>query len=325
VDAAELELVRAATGQLLGRGSPAGLPAALLESGWVELLSAEPAAAAAILAEEQGRTLSAGPGLELVMLHGAGLAVDATTAVVLPTVGRPTVPPGRRVGGRLVVDGLGLAGHERATTFVVATAEGLFAVPAAALHAVARRGSDPDLGLARLQGDLAGTGAVAVGSADAGASGMNAGRRFLAGELTGLAGRMLDDTVAYVLDRHQFGHPVGSFQAVKHRLADVRVAIAAARAGLASAFDDNTAASATAAKCLAGRAQRLAASHCHQVHGGIAFTVEHGFHRLIRRGQLLDGLLGGTDELTAELGRQLRHAARVPRTPRLREAGSATW
>jgi alkylation response protein AidB-like acyl-CoA dehydrogenase len=73
-----------------------------------------------------------------------------------------------------------------------------------------------------------------------------------------------------------------------------------------------------AAKCLAGQAHQLAAAHCHQVHGGIAFTKEYGFHRMIRRGQLLDALLGSRVDLVAALGRQIADEGRVPRTPRLR-------
>ena len=57
---------------------------------------------------------------------------------------------------------------------------------------------------------------------------------------------------------------------------------------------------AIAAKCLAGRAHQLATPHCHQVHGGIAFTVEHGFHQRVPRGQLLDALLGRTESLQRE-------------------------
>jgi alkylation response protein AidB-like acyl-CoA dehydrogenase len=72
-----------------------------------------------------------------------------------------------------------------------------------------------------------------------------------------------------------------------------------------------------AAKCLAGRAQTLAATHCHQVQGGIAFTAEHGFHRVIQRGHLLDALLGTTRELTRTLGHQLLADGSVPRTPQL--------
>jgi alkylation response protein AidB-like acyl-CoA dehydrogenase len=156
-----------------------------------------------------------------------------------------------------------------------------------------------------------------VASAAAWSTALSAGRRSLASELVGVADQMLIDTIDYVLQRHQFGRPIGSFQAVKHRLADVRVAVTAARSAISAAWTDGDPVTAMAAKCLAGRAHQLAASHCHQVHGGIAFTVEHGFHRFIRRGQLLDGLLGAAHDLVRELGQHLVITGLVPRTPQL--------
>ena len=65
------------------------------------------------------------------------------------------------------------------------------------------------------------------------------------------------------------------------------------------------------------RAQHVASTHCFQVHGGIAFTVEHGFFQWVRRGLLLDQLLGGHERLTAELGRRLIERSGVPRVPQL--------
>jgi alkylation response protein AidB-like acyl-CoA dehydrogenase len=133
---------------------------------------------------------------------------------------------------------------------------------------------------------------------------------------------MLGDTIAYVMQREQFGRAIGSFQTVKHRLADVHIALCAARAGVIAAWEDGTSVSAAAAKCLAARAHRLASTHCHQVHGGIAFTVEHGFHRFIQRGHLLDGLLGTADDLVRQIGQHIVEANLVPRTPGLIRPGA---
>jgi alkylation response protein AidB-like acyl-CoA dehydrogenase len=139
----------------------------------------------------------------------------------------------------------------------------------------------------------------------------------LASELIGLAEAMLAETIAHVSTRHQFGHPIASFQTVKHRLADVHVAVVAAKAGISTAWSDETPRSATAAKCLAALAHDLASTHSHQVHGGIAFTVEYGFHRWIERGRLLDAVLGSRVELTRNLGQALIADGAVPRTPGL--------
>jgi alkylation response protein AidB-like acyl-CoA dehydrogenase len=58
------------------------------------------------------------------------------------------------------------------------------------------------------------------------------------------------------------------------------------------------------------------------VHGGIAFTVEHGFHRFIRRGYMLDNLLGTADDLVREIGQNIVDAHLVPRTPGLIRPGA---
>jgi hypothetical protein len=321
MDRSERDLVRASIGQLLGSSTPSTIAEGLLASGWTDLLDDEAEVACSELALEQGRTLTAGPSLDLVLLHAAGLPVDAATGAVLPVIGRRLVAPAQAQGTGLAVDGLVLAGHERAKRFLLHDGERLVTVEGDALRFEPIGGADPDLGLQRASGQVEERGVAAVGSGRSWDDVVATGRRFLAAELIGVAGRMLDDTVTYVLERHQFGKPIASFQSVKHRLADVRVANSAARAGLATAWADGTPASAMAAKALAGRAHRLATTHCHQVHGGIAFTVEHGFHRFIRRGQVLDGLLGSADQLVRELGHQLLASHAVPRTPQLPDPG----
>jgi hypothetical protein len=320
MDQDELELVRASMRQLLTEHRAGDVPAQLLESGWGELVGDDPATAVSILAEEQGRTLAATPVLDLVLLHGAGLPLDPTTAFVLPRPRRGDAPAPGAAGDTTVIDGVVLAGHERAESFLVLEHDAaIVAVSVADLRFEALPGGDPDLGLHRATGEVRSADARVVASADASRAALATGRRTLAAELIGLSERMLDDTVGYVVERQQFGRPIATFQTVKHRLADVKVATSAARAALRTAWLDDTPTSAVAVKCLAGRAHRAAATNCHQVHGGIAFTIEHGFHRLIRRGQLLDSLLGRADDLVRDLGRELLEHRRVPRTPPLLE------
>lgn len=324
MDRAERELIRSSMRQLVTTTGAAEVPRQLLEDGWAELLDDDPASAVSLLAEEQGRALAASPALDLALLHGAGMSLEPTTAFVLPPMRRPSTPAGVCDDGvALRVDGLVLTGHGRATTLVVPTGEGLVEIPPSALDVTPVRGGDPDLGLNRATGDLPVADARPVAPVAAWTSALAIGRLTLAAELVGLTERMLGDTIDYVLDRHQFGRTIASFQAVKHRLADVRVAIGATRSGLATAWGDGDPLSAMAAKALAGRAHRLTAANCHQVHGGIAFTVEHGFHRLIRRGQMLDGLLGSADDLVRQLGRHIIEAGGVPRTPQL--GTQRTW
>ena len=135
----------------------------------------------------------------------------------------------------------------------------------------------------------------------------------LAYELVGLGSAMLDLTTEYAGARVQFGQPIGAFQAVKHRLADVLVALRAAEVAADESWNGDTVFAAAAAKCLAGRAFRLAAENCLQVMGAIGFTLEHDLHRFILRGTVLDVLYGSARELRIELGRALDERGRVPR------------
>jgi alkylation response protein AidB-like acyl-CoA dehydrogenase len=119
---------------------------------------------------------------------------------------------------------------------------------------------------------------------------------------------------AHALDRAQFGKPVASFQAVRHRLAETLVAIEGAEAAAWSATDEL---GALLAKAAAGRAALTAARHCQQVLGGIGFTAEHELHRHVKRALVLDGVLGNTRELLREAGARIRTAGTAPRLVQL--------
>ncbi|WP_262401395.1 acyl-CoA dehydrogenase family protein, partial [Actinomadura sp. CNU-125] len=134
-----------------------------------------------------------------------------------------------------------------------------------------------------------------------------AGRRALGWWLAGTGRAMLRLAVEYALDRTQFGRPIASFQAVRHRLAETLVALDGAEAALAAPHDPADAdLAALLGKAAAGHAALTAARHCQQVLGGIGFTEEHELHRHVRRALVLDGLLGNARELTREAGRILR-------------------
>ncbi|MGW0579719.1 acyl-CoA dehydrogenase family protein [Streptomyces sp. NPDC002920] len=137
-----------------------------------------------------------------------------------------------------------------------------------------------------------------------------AGRRALGWWLLGTGHAMLALARRHVLDRHQFGRPLASFQALRHRLAETYVALEGAEAALTAAADDT---GALLAKAAAGRAALTAARHCQQALGGIGFTAEHELHRHVRRALVLDGLLGSARELTREAGSLLLREGRTPR------------
>ncbi len=119
-----------------------------------------------------------------------------------------------------------------------------------------------------------------------------------AAQLLGLAEAMLERTCEYVRERHQFGVPVGSFQAVKHKLADVRVAIEfaaplVARAGWAVTHDGERAGVwASMAKAAAADAAELAARHALQCHGAIGYSWEHDLHLWMKRAWALSRAWG---------------------------------
>jgi alkylation response protein AidB-like acyl-CoA dehydrogenase len=125
-----------------------------------------------------------------------------------------------------------------------------------------------------------------------------AGAGLLASEQVGLAQWCLDETVGYLGQRHQFGRVVGSFQALKHRLADLWLEIVSARAAarnaasaLASGSADAPVAVAVAQAYCATTAVR-AAEECVQLHGGIGMTWEHAAHLRLKRAKADEIALG---------------------------------
>jgi hypothetical protein len=138
-------------------------------------------------------------------------------------------------------------------------------------------------------------------------------RRALGWWLVGSSRAMLTLARQHALDRVQFGRPIASFQAVRHRLAETLVAIEGAEATLSLPGADNPDLTALLAKAAAGKAALTAARHCQQVLGGIGFTAEHDLHHHVKRVLVLDGLLGSSKELTRKAGAGLRARGSVPR------------
>lgn len=110
-----------------------------------------------------------------------------------------------------------------------------------------------------------------------------------AAQLLGLSERMLDLTVGYVSERKQFGVPVGSFQAVKHQLADAALAVSFVRPLVMQAAYSLAGGAADApvhvsmAKARASEAARAAAAASLQCHGAIGYTVEYDLHLFMKR------------------------------------------
>ncbi|MGB8941949.1 MAG: acyl-CoA dehydrogenase family protein, partial [Streptomyces sp.] len=124
----------------------------------------------------------------------------------------------------------------------------------------------------------------------------------LACEAVGAADRALEGTVEYVKQREQFGRAIGSFQAVKHRLADVYVQVQAARSAAyyaAWATGDGSEQVGGLALAQSLDALRTAASEAVQLHGGIGFTWEHEAHLYFKRASSDELLFGPVHRLRA--------------------------
>lgn len=127
----------------------------------------------------------------------------------------------------------------------------------------------------------------------------------LAAEQIGAASRCLELTVDYCKERVQFGRPIGSFQALKHRLADLYVAVQSARAVVWDAISTPSPTSAALARLTAGEAFCSVAGEAIQMHGGIAITWEHDIQLYFKRAHGSAQLLGPPREQVHQLESQV--------------------
>jgi alkylation response protein AidB-like acyl-CoA dehydrogenase len=276
----------------------------LVESGdreamarWLPGIAAGETVATVALAEADGRH---DPSATTVVATPAG---DGTQECPLP----PTVPGGHLLHGvkDFVLDGC------VADLLLVPAREGddvsLFAVaaPAPGLTRAPVHALDPTRRLARAT--LDGTRAERVGGRGEGpailARTLDLAAAAIASEAVGGAEAVLATSVGYAKDRHQFGRPIGSFQAIKHRCADLLVEIDSA--GLLAEWAAHTAAeqpadtrsfAASTAKAYCTDAFLHAAAAAIQIHGGIGFTWEHDAHLYFKRAKFDQLLLGQPDQ-----------------------------
>jgi alkylation response protein AidB-like acyl-CoA dehydrogenase len=168
---------------------------------------------------------------------------------------------------------------------------GLYAVPAADVSLTPVVSLDMTRQLADVT--LAGVPGRRVAAAEqaeqALAAALAAGAAMLAAEQLGLAERCLEMAVAYLKERRQFGRQVGSFQALKHRAADLWVGVTQARAAARYAAaclaggDPDAPVAIALAKAACSDIAVHAAQECLQLHGGIGFTWEHPTHLYLKR------------------------------------------
>jgi alkylation response protein AidB-like acyl-CoA dehydrogenase len=123
----------------------------------------------------------------------------------------------------------------------------------------------------------------------------------LAAEQVGGAQRCLDLSVAYAKEREQFNRPIGSFQAIKHKCADMFIAVETARSALyyaaciADDGSDDLTTNASLAKAWCSEAYFRCAAESIQIHGGVGFTWEYDPHLHFKRARASESWLGDPD------------------------------
>jgi len=232
---------------------------------------------AAVVIEELGKALVPTPLLGTTLAELALLAADQADAEAIErlaegtSIGTVVFDPGYVVNGD-VADVVVAADGTRLTRWTTFTAHRVDTMD------LTRR-------LARVE---------VKDSADIGADPGLAGRAaiLLAAEQIGAATKCLDLTVEYTKDRVQFGRPIGSFQALKHRMADLYVAVQSARAVVNDAIAEPSQTSAALARVAASEAFSKVAAEAIQMHGGIAITWEHDIQLYFKRAHGSAQLLG---------------------------------
>lgn len=288
---------------------------------------------AAVVMEEIGRAAAPVPFLSSAVLATLALlaageeqtlarlaAGSATGTLAVPL----STAPGRYTASIALVDG-GLTG--RITSVAGAAEAGVLVVPVAGregleLHTVDRSAAGVtlkpviSLDMTRPLSDveLAGVTSTRVDSGNAENAVRGAllgGAALLASEQIGVAQWCLDTTLAYVKERKQFGRAIGSFQAIKHRLADLWLEVSSASAAARYAADTcargdaDAEIAATVAQAYCSEVAVHAAEECIQLHGGIGMTWEYPAHLYLKRAKSDQIALGTAYWHRARLGELL--------------------
>jgi alkylation response protein AidB-like acyl-CoA dehydrogenase len=292
-----------------GVGFDTALWSAMADQGWLGIEVAEAqggvglgAVEVAVLCEELGRHAAPAPFVSTVLaidaLRGAGedawidrlVSGDALACVAWDATAPVPYAPSADIA-------------------VVITDDGVYV-----MEIDDRPRRQPAMDLTRELGWLAYDPARArrLGGVDARTRLLDRGAVFCAADMLGSASRALDLAVEHAKDRVQFGRPIGSFQAVKHRCADMLVDVEGMRstvywaAWCIGAGDPEASVAASTAKTWCSDASKRVMSSALQVHGGIGFTWEHDLHFFMKRAQLDQLAFGDASAHRARLTALLR-------------------
>ncbi|MBB4665172.1 acyl-CoA dehydrogenase family protein [Conexibacter arvalis] len=271
----------------------------------------------AILLEELGYAVTPSP---IFSNAAAGLLIDAAGSDAQREALLPGIASGEQTATvALARDGVAeLVPDGDSARWIVLVEEGRAIVCdalAGGLEIAPRATIDPTRRYARV---AVGPGALSLELERDVAAGLDRAEVALAAELCGLAERALVLTVAYVKERRQFGTPVGAFQAVSHRAAEMLLETEGARsatwfaAWAADAEPASLARGASLAKAAASDAGRHVTAAAIQLHGGIGFTWEADVHWLYKRAQVDAALLVPAARHRARVARLAVAAAAAP-------------
>ena len=246
-----------------------------------------------VVAAELGRTLTPCPLLGSAVLAGSALLACDDARVCARLL--PGIAGGTSLAALAFDDG-GIARYvldgDLADVLLVVDADGLYEMPVdqPGVRRTTVATLDPTRRLTTIEFDNPNRNRI--GTPEAGATALAAARVVLAAEQVGAAAECLRRTVEYCRQRVQFGRPIGSFQALKHRLADVYVAVETAWSAMwaAATTGDPTRTAVAAGYC--GEVYRHAAAEMIQLHGGIAITWEHDAHLYFKQAHSSAHLFG---------------------------------
>jgi len=308
-----------------GGGIDGALWSAMVDQGWTALAVPEDRGGLglgivelALLLEEVGGHVAPAPVLQQALALDALVAGNGPADLIDPLVAGEAV--GTVAFSPVSVDAVGrVTGRPEpvihapsARALVVRTEDELFAVDLEAVDI--RPAAEPAMDRTRALGwvRLDATPAVRLGGAEAVERFIDLGAVGHSAELLGASARVLDLAVEYAKERVQFGRPIGSFQAVKHRCADMLVDVEGMRSAvyhaawtLGAGDLDRSVAASTAKTWCSDASRRVMASGL-QVHGGIGFTWEHDLHLFVKRAQLDGVSFGDATWHRDRLGRLLR-------------------
>lgn len=251
-----------------------------------------------LLFREIGRHLAPGPLLSTLLGARVALAAGETALAESIMSGARLVSTAERAAAPLIAD----AGDRWRVFDAPGTDLALVLAPG-----VARLVSLGDVEPLRCIDESTALAAVELDAADAVASApvsepiLHLGWVLLAAMLTGITEATRDMSVAYLKDREQFGKPIGTFQSLKHRAADMAVdaekswSVTTYAALALHEHDHHAPLYCMSARVVAQRAAMASARANVQHHGAMGTTFEHDAHRFVKRAHVLDHLLGGTD------------------------------